>query len=73
MKDYSEEFKKMIADCECPECNWFPDCADYIISYGPKKYSYLLSLESSFSQYTWCEIYECPECETIFKIEAESC
>jgi len=71
--DWTEEFENMITCWECPDCGWEPDCDDDVVSYGPKKYSYVLSLESSFPQYTWCVIYGCPKCLTKFKMEVESC
>lgn len=70
--EWTEEFEKMIIENICPKCEWEPDCGDYIISYGPKEYSYHLSLLSSFPQYVWAEVYECPNCNTVFKVEAES-
>ena len=72
LQKWTEEFENMFVEYECPKCGWEPDCDDNVISYGPKKYSYHLSLLSSFPQHTWCEIYECPKCNTIFKSEAES-
>ena len=45
--EWTEEFEKMIIENICPKCEWEPDCGDYIISYGPKEYSYHLSLLSS--------------------------
>ena len=72
LNEWTEKFEKMIVEFECPKCGWAPDCDDNVISYGPKKYSHCLSLLSSFAQHTWCEIYECPNCNTLFKSEGES-
>ena len=70
--DWTEEFENMDIVYICPKCEWEPDCSDNIISYSDKKYSPHLSMLSSLPQHTWCEIYECPKCDTIFKSEAES-
>jgi predicted RNA-binding Zn-ribbon protein involved in translation (DUF1610 family) len=70
--EWTEEYKKMVVEYDCPKCDWEPDCEDDVIAYGPKIYSYHLSLLSSLPQYTWCEIYKCPNCGTLFKSEAES-
>lgn len=70
--EWTKEFEKMVVEYDCPQCGWAPDCEDNVISHGLKKYSYYLSLLSSFLQYSWCEIYECPKCNTLFKSEAES-
>jgi len=71
MKEWTEKFEKMTVDGECPSCEWCPDSDDDIISYGPKKYSYYLSLQSSFPQYEYDVVYECPKCETLFKITVD--
>lgn len=57
----------------CPKCKWEPDSPDSVIAYGKKKYSYSLSLESSFPQYEWTETHHCPNCGTEFMISVESC
>jgi hypothetical protein len=72
LEEWTEEFKNMMVEDECPKCNWVPDCDDTIIAYGSKKYSYHLSLLSSFPQYVWSEIHKCPKCDTIFKCSAET-
>jgi hypothetical protein len=71
--NWTEEFENMIVEDECPRCSWYPDCDDCIIAYSPQRYSHSLSMLSSFPQYTWTEIYDCPECSTKFKMGAESC
>ena len=70
--EWTKEFENMDVEVVCPKCEWEPYDCNTIISYGPKKYSYYLSLLSSFSQYVWEEIHECPECLTIFKTDTES-
>jgi len=70
--EWTEKFEKMIVDGECPKCGWCPDSDNYVISYGPKKYSYHLSLLSSFPQHVWSVIYKCSKCNTIFKDDVES-
>ena len=69
--EWTEEFEDMMVEDVCPKCGWVPDCDDHVISYGPREYSYVHSLLSSFPQYIWSEIYSCPECSSIFKAERD--
>lgn len=72
VEKWTDNFDAMIiTDC-CPNCGWSPTDNDTVISFGPKKYSHVLSMESSFPQYVWCEVHRCIECETIFKVFAET-
>jgi len=70
--EWKKEWNDMVVDDECPNCNYIPDCDDTVISYSSKKYSYHLSLLSSFPQYTWIEMHKCPKCDTLFKVDVES-
>jgi hypothetical protein len=72
MREWDSTFEDMFVVDSC-YCGWIPDTHETIIAYGPKKYDYSLSLESSFPQHTWFEIHKCPKCGHELKIEAESC
>ena len=66
--DWTKEFEDMCVYLDCPKCEWIPDNEDDIISYSPKKYSYYLSLQSSLPQFEYQVVYQCPNCNTLFKV-----